>query len=164
MLQDRLLHLLEPAIVALGYELVLLEYHPGLRTATLRLFIDSENGVNVDDCETVSREVAALLDVEDPITKAYQLEVSSPGVDRPLTKPQHFLKVLGEEIKVTLVAPLLKRNNYSGILLAFAEETLSLKVGEETFTFTLSQIERARLVPNYTQLMRNQKSKAEILL
>src|ERR1700679_1677097 len=105
-LRERSTALLEPVVADLGYELVLLEYSPHKSSATLRLFIDAAEGVNLDDCAKVSREVAATLDVEDPIRQSYQLEVSSPGMDRPLVKPEHFQRFRGEQVRIETLAPM----------------------------------------------------------
>jgi len=105
--RETLLKLLEPVIEALGYELVELEFPPHL----LRIYIDREGGVTVDDCEKVSRQVSSVLDVEDPIPGAYTLEVSSPGLDRPLRKEADFVRFTGEQAKLELTLPLATRRN-----------------------------------------------------
>src|ERR1700757_2492125 len=89
-LRERLIALIEPLLAPLGYELVELEYSAGRAHALLRVFIDRESGVTLDDCAQVSREISTLLDVEDPIPSAYTLEVSSPGFDRVLRTQAHF--------------------------------------------------------------------------
>src|SRR5579872_2158079 len=100
-MRETLLKLLEPAIEALGYELVELEFPPHL----LRIYIDREGGVTVDDCEKVSRQVSAVLDVEDPIAGAYTLEVSSQGLDRPLRKEADYTRFAGGRVKLELALP-----------------------------------------------------------
>jgi len=157
-LRDRLVALIEPALLALGYELVLLEYSPGIKTASLRLFIDAESGVDLGDCEKVSREVAALLDVEDPIEKAYQLEVSSPGLDRPLTKPEHYLRFTGEKIRVQTLVPINGRKKFVGPVIGLEQRTLLLKQDAETVRIPLADIEKARLVPDYAKELRKSAS------
>ncbi len=154
-MQDRLTELLEPSIEGLGYELVLLEVIRG-KGVTLRLFIDwlpgtvDENGVakvvGIDDCEIVSRQISALLEVEDPISSEYTLEVSSPGLDRPLRKPAHFAEFMGWEAKVTLDAPMDGRRKYRGTIEAVDDETVRLVVDGTAFDLVLADIERARLV------------------
>ncbi|MGH8445561.1 MAG: ribosome maturation factor RimP [Solimonas sp.] len=150
-MQERLEQLLEPVLESLGYELVLLEYSPHPRNAMLRLYIDAPAGIMVEDCERVSREVAGVLDVEDPIRSAYRLEVSSPGLDRPLVKPAHFLRFAGEQARVQLIAPLNGRRRYVGFIRGFEGETLTLETKEGMAEIPLSEIERARLVPEYDQ-------------
>lgn len=157
MLRERLIKLIEPAIAALGYELVLLEFSPGLKTASLRLFIDfldatqNPRDVGLDDCERVSREIAALLDVEDPITKAYQLEVSSPGLDRELTKPAHYLRFIGENLRVHTLVPIGKTRKFKGAIRGLEGQVLLLAVDAETLRIPLADIERARLIPDYAK-------------
>lgn len=158
MLRDRLLALIEPALDALGYELVLLEYSPGIKTATLRLFIDKDEGVGLSDCETVSREIAALLDVEDPIQKAYQLEVSSPGLDRPLTKPEHYERFKGEKVRVQTMVAINGRKKFIGPILGLEQRTVLLKQDAETVRIPMADIERARLVPDYAKELRKTHS------
>lgn len=161
MLRDRLVALIEPALDSLGYELVLLEYSPGIKTASLRLFIDSldqDKGVDLGDCEKVSREIAALLDVEDPIEKAYQLEVSSPGLDRPLTKLEHYERFRGEKARVQTLVPINGRKKFVGPILALEQRALLLKQDAEIVRIPLADIEKARLVPDYAKELRKHNS------
>lgn len=97
--KQRLIELIEPLVGKKGFELVQLEYVAG-RQGSLQLIIDHENGISVEDCAVISRAVSDLLDLDDPITHAYSLEVSSPGLERPLTKKEHFMRFQGEKIKV----------------------------------------------------------------
>ena len=149
MLRERLNALLEPVVNALGYELILLEFSPHQGSASLRLYIDAPEGILIDDCEKVSREVAAVLDVEDPIRQPYQLEVSSPGFDRPLVKPEHFRRFKGEMAKVQMVAPVGGRRRFQGVLENASEREVLLLTAEGSVSLPLADIERARLVPNY---------------
>ena len=126
-LRERLIVLIEPLLGRLGYELVELEYAAGRSSAVVRLFIDRPEGIRVEDCERVSREVAALLDVEDPIPTAYTLEVSSPGFDRVLRTPAHFARFVGERVFVELRVPRAGRRRYTGTLLAASDRALRLK-------------------------------------
>src|SRR5688500_4419191 len=105
--QQEIEALLAPAVSALGLELLGAEYSAGVNNALLRLYIDHrERLVTIEDCESVSREVSALLDVHDPIDAHYTLEVSSPGIARPLFKPEHFARFVGEPAKVTVDLPI----------------------------------------------------------
>lgn len=150
MLKERLTDLLEPVVADLGYELLLLEFNAHKGSATLRLYIDSPEGVDVDDCAAVSREVAATLDVEDPIKQAYQLEVSSPGLDRPLVKPEHYRGFIGEQVRVELLVPQAgNRRKFRGTLLAADERDITLQQPDGPVTLALADIERARLVPDF---------------
>lgn len=152
-LSERLTELLDPLVETLGYELVLLQFNPHRGSASLQLFIDAPGGVTLEDCARVSREVAARLDVDDPIPQAYRLEVSSPGLDRPLVKPAHFERFAGSVAKVQLVAPLPGgngRRKYQGVITGMRGDEVVLATAEAgTVHLPLSQIERARLVPDY---------------
>jgi ribosome maturation factor RimP len=139
--------LIEPAIERLGYELADLELRLGNKDGLVRIFIDRAEGVGLADCENVSRQVSALLDVEDPIPGHYVLEVSSPGLDRKLTKPAHFQRFLGADIRVKLRFPQDGRRNFRGALRAADEEKIEVEVDGESYSLPLATIESARLVP-----------------
>lgn len=149
MLNQKLSDIVTPVVESLGYELVLLEFAGATRHGTLRLFIDSPGGITVSDCERVSREVAAVLDVEDPIATPYQLEVSSPGLDRPLVTPAHFQRFIGETVKVQLWAARDNRRRYAGVLVAADEQGIELALPEGRVQLPYEDIERARLVPDF---------------
>ena len=148
-LREKLVELLEPVVESLGYELVLLEYSPNTRNALLRLYIDAPGGIGLDDCERVSREVAAVLDVEDPISTMYSLEVSSPGLDRPLAKPAHFERFLNEQARIQLLAPKNGRRRFVGWIRAAGPLSVTLETDQGTVEIEYSEMERARLVPDY---------------
>jgi ribosome maturation factor RimP len=152
-LNQKLNNLLEPLIESLGYELVLIEFSAGSHSAMLRLFIDASGGITLGDCERVSREAAALLDVEDPISTAYQLEVSSPGMDRPLVKPAHFERFVGETIKVQLHVARENRRRFSGVLVAADANGIEVALPEMRLQVSYEDIERARLVPDFDREM-----------
>ncbi len=140
---------LEPAVSGLGYELLCVELQGTGQDAVLRLYIDSEDGIGIKDCEAVSREVSALLDVDDPIEGAYRLEVSSPGFDRPLVKAEHFQAYIGQETKIRMRLPVGGRRNFRGRILGCEDGFLHLDVDNERFELSLSDLERARLVPTF---------------
>jgi ribosome maturation factor RimP len=144
-LRERLLSLLEPLVARLGFELVELEYAPGHRRGVLRLFIDAPQGVGLADCERVSREVSALLDVDDPIAGAYALEVSSPGFDRVLRTPAHFERFVGSRVYVELKEPREGRRRYTGTLLSVGAAGIELVVEREPVTVGFTEIGKARL-------------------
>lgn len=149
---ERLLAMLEPLVEDLGYELVLLEFNPHKGSALVRLFIDAPAGVTLGDCEKVSREVEGVLDVEDPIPQNYRLEVSSPGLDRPLVKPAHYERFTGSVAKLQLVAPKAGgRRKYQGVLRGLKDGQVVLLETPDagTVELRLDEIERARLVPDY---------------
>lgn len=151
-LQNRLVELLEPLVENLGYELVLLEYNAHRGSALLRLFIDAVGGVTLGDCEKVSREVEGLLDVQDPIPQNYRLEVSSPGLDRPLVKSVHFERFAGSVVKVQMAAPHAGRRKFQGVLRGLKEGRAVVETADAgTVELALGEIERARLVPDYEQ-------------
>ena len=144
--------LLEPGVGALGFEFVDAELVGGNHHATLRVYIDNPKGVDVDDCAAVSRQLSALLDVEDPLPGGYALEVSSPGLDRPLVTPAHFRRFAGEMIKVKLARPLAGRRKITGRLTQAADDHVVVEAegvggATEKFTLAYADIERARLVP-----------------
>lgn len=142
--------LLSPAVEALGLELLGLEFRPGNGNALLRLYIDApgrEGGVTVVDCESVSREVSALLDVNDPIESHYTLEVSSPGIDRPLFKPAHFTRFIGESAKIALEFPQDGRRRFQGTILAVGGDIITIEQDGQPVTLSCSSIQKAKLVP-----------------
>ncbi|MEC9365403.1 MAG: ribosome maturation factor RimP [Pseudomonadota bacterium] len=148
-LRERLQQLLEPVVEALGYELVLLEFSPSTKSGLLRLYIDSPGGITIEDCERVSREVAGQLDVEDPISSGYRLEVSSPGLDRPLVKPSHYERFVGEQARVQLLAPRDGRRRFVGWIRAAGADAVQLETQDGLVELPYAEIDRARLVPEY---------------
>ena len=153
-LRGKLIELAEPLLGQLGYELVDLEFSPGRSHAQLRLFIDRPAGIAVEDCERVSREFSALLDVQDPIPSAYTLEVSSPGMDRLLRKPGHFARFVGEQVYVELLAPRDGRRRYTGKLVLADEEQIEMQVDGVAVQITYGDIDRTRLVPQWPDTRR----------
>lgn len=158
-MRNKLLELLEPCVDALGYELLDIEWQTGTSPATLRLYIDWPQGhpntadgetVNVDDCALVSDQVSATLDVEDPITSEYNLEVSSPGIERPLRKPEHFVEFTGERAFVQLHTPNIEgRRRFTGLLQEVIENELDIEVDGQLHTLNLTDIEKAHLKPDF---------------
>ncbi len=146
-MQRELTALIEPVVELLGYELVWLQLAAGDRDQLVRLYIDREDGIGLGDCERVSREVSALMDVEDPISGNYTLEVSSPGLDRPLVKPEHFDAFAGSEIKLRLVDSIEGRKRFRGQLTARDDAEIEMVVDGTSHRFALRDIESARLVP-----------------
>ena len=138
-----------PAIEQLGYELSDLELKLGGRNGIVRVFIDKPEGVDLSDCEIVSRQLSAVLDVEDPLPGHYTLEVSSPGLDRKLTKPEHFQRFLGEAIRVKLLFPVAERRKFRGTLRAADDEKIEIEVDGESHSLEIAMIESARLIPSF---------------
>ena len=147
MAHDELLKLLEPTIERLGYELSDLEVKVGGKHGVLRVFIDKPDGIGLHDCEKVSLAVSALLDVEDPLPGHYDLEVSSPGLDRKLTKLEHFQRFEGETVKVQMRFPLEGRRRFRGTLVSSDDENIVVDVDGVSHTLPVATIDTARLVP-----------------
>lgn len=145
--------IIQPAVEGLGYEFVGLEYVRQDGRNTLRIYIDAAAGITLEDCEAVSHQVSGVLDVENPIGDTYDLEVSSPGMDRPLFKEQDFAKFSGQRVKIRLAVPLAvagqSRRNFTGQLLGIEQGKVRVKVDHEVFELAYEQIERARLVPEF---------------
>nr|WP_033416319.1 ribosome maturation factor RimP [Hahella ganghwensis] len=147
--QDRLIELLRPVVEGLGYLFWGIEYLAQGRRSVLRVFIDKEEGITVEDCEAVSRQVSAVMDVEDPISGEYTLEVSSPGWDRPLFEESHYKAYVGSVIEVRLQTPFNGRRKYKGTLTAVENSEVVMRVDDEEFTFPLEVIDKANIVPQY---------------
>lgn len=148
-LEKKLTDMLNAPVEALGFELVGVEYVRAGKHSILRVFIDSEKGIDVDDCADVSHQVSAVLDVEDPISNEYNLEVSSPGMERPLFKAEHYSKVIGEQVSLKLNLPLNGRRNFKGELKSSSETNIQIDVDGEHFDLLISNISKANVVPNF---------------
>ncbi|RDV24489.1 ribosome maturation factor RimP [Alteromonas aestuariivivens] len=148
-LEDKLTEMLEPAVEAEGFELVGVEFVRAGKHSILRVFIDHENGITVDNCADVSYQVSAILDVEDPISTEYNLEVSSPGMDRPLFKEHHYQSVIGEIVQVKLALPMDNRRNFKGRLLSCENGIISIEVDGQQFQLAVANIEKGNVVPTF---------------
>lgn len=137
--------LIEPVVEAMGCELVGVEFHGGV----LRVYIDRSEGVTLDDCEAVSRHLSGLLDVEDPIPGQYTLEVSSPGLDRPLFGARDFERFAGSRVKLRTRAPVDGRRNFKGMLLGVRGQRVVIEQDGDEVSLPLELVEQARLVPEY---------------
>ncbi|MEO7775353.1 MAG: ribosome maturation factor RimP [Steroidobacteraceae bacterium] len=146
-LRNRLIELTEPLLGRLGYELVEIEFVPGRSHSMVRVFLDKVEGIGVEDCERASRELSALFDVEDPIPTAYTLEVSSPGLDRVLRLPAHFVRFIGERIHAALLVARDGRRNYTGALTAVNGTGFDMNVDGNMVSIEFAQLEKARLSP-----------------
>lgn len=147
---NRLRQLLEPVIAALGCEFWGMDLQMGGKRKVLRMYIDrEETGVDIHDCERVSRQASAVLDVENLIPGEYVLEVSSPGMDRPLYELDQYAKYLGEEISLRLRFPYEGRRNYRGRLKAVEGDEIVLLVTDSEFLFPVEGIEKANLIPQF---------------
>jgi len=145
---DELTALVREGVEPMGYEVLGVEHlNPGAGNALLRAYIDRDGGITLDDCELVSRQLSAVLDVEDPIPGQYQLEVSSPGLDRPLFTPEQIARHTGLRARVRLAHKREGRRRFEGVIVAVDETALKLEVDGEIVTLPLDGIDTARLVP-----------------
>lgn len=141
--------LIEPIVEGLGYECVGIEYSPHPQHGMLRIYIDGENGILLEDCTKVSHQLSGMLDVEDPIPGEYQLEVSSPGEDRPFFKLEQFQKYIGGTVTVNLFKPIDKRRKIIGIIEAVDGEDIILQENGQSYKVPFQAMSKARLVPEY---------------
>ena len=151
-MRERLVGLVEPLLERLGYELVDLEFSGGRGSAMLRVFIDRQTGVGIEDCEAVSREISALLDLNDPIASEYTLEVSSPGIDRPLFTIAQFGRYIGEQAKINLRLPQDGRRRLHGRIVRVEGDSVVIAEEKGEYTVAKDNIEKARLVPDLVAL------------
>jgi ribosome maturation factor RimP len=153
MKEDELHALLAPVISDLGLELVGIEFSPGHGGSLLRVYVDvADRPVTIDDCERASREISALLDVNDPVAGRYTLEVSSPGLDRPLFTPEQFARFVGEAVKINVNLPLDGRRRFHGTIKAIDGDRITIEQDGEPVTIVHANIAKARLAPDYAAL------------
>jgi ribosome maturation factor RimP len=141
--------LIEPSVVALGYQLWGIEMISQGRHSMLRIYIDAEQGIGVEDCASVSRQVSGILDVEDPISGEYTLEVSSPGMDRPLFTLEQYQAFVGHVVQLKLRMPFEGRRRFKGILSGIEDEDIVLVVDQEEYLLPIDHIEKANIVPQF---------------
>ncbi|ANE56011.1 MULTISPECIES: ribosome maturation factor RimP [Methylomonas] len=146
---EHLVDLIEPIVEGLGYECVGIEYNPHPSHGMLRVYIDSEQGILLDDCSKVSHQLSGMLDVEDPIPGEYQLEVSSPGADRPFFKLSQFQRFVGSKVNISLFKPIDKRRKLSGEIKSVDGEAVVIQEGEKLFSVPFQAMSKARLAPDY---------------
>ena len=140
--------IVEPVVDSLGYELVGIEYLMQGKHGLLRVYIDTEDGIDVKDCQRVSHQLSGVLDVEDVIKGQYQLEVSSPGLDRPLFTEEHFERFAGCQAKLKLAVPIEGRRKFKGVLQGVKDGNILIDVGEDAFSLPLSAVDKANLIPD----------------
>jgi ribosome maturation factor RimP len=145
-----LTELLEPAVEALGYELIGIEYHSQGKHSVLRLYIDSPEGINADDCGKVSHQVSGILDVEEPLKGAFTLEVSSPGIDRPLFKLKHYEQFIGCNIKLKLRQAVEKQKKFKGEITHIEGQRVFIFCDDikSEIGFELDEVDNAKLIPD----------------
>jgi len=145
---EKLRELVESTVEAMACEPVGVEYHTAGRHSLLRVYIDKPDGVTIDDCADVSRQLSAVLDVEDPISGQYTLEVSSPGLDRPLYREADFERFTGRDVKIRTMAPIEGRKRFNGRLLGIEDGRVVIEMEGERVSLELDSIHDARLVPD----------------
>jgi len=148
---DALWKTIEPVVVGLGYEVVEIEYVSQDGMNILRIYIDQDSGITADDCGKVSLQLSALFDVEEPVSARYNLEVSSPGLDRPLRKTSDFERFVGSKVKVKMAMPvgMENRRNFTGILVGVEADRAKVEVDGEEHELPIAAIEKARIIPKY---------------
>ncbi len=146
---DSLEALIGGSVESMGFELVGVEFLARSGGGLLRVYIDHPDGIGVDDCARVSRQISGLLDVEDPIAGNYDLEVSSPGLDRPLFSRAHFIRFAGHVVKLETREKIGGRRRFKGLLKGVSGDEVVIEVAGETVALPLEQVEKARLVPEF---------------
>lgn len=152
-MNEELTILLTPTITDLGLELVGIEFSPNVGGSVMRIYIDEpERGITIEDCERASREISALLDVNDVVAGRYTLEVSSPGLERPLFVPEHFTRFVGEQVKISLNVPVDGRRRLQGPIREVQGDRITIDQDGMPITIVHANVGRARLVPDYAAL------------
>ena len=146
---EQLQALLAPVVEALGYQCWGIEFISQGRHSLLRVYIDHANGILVDDCEKVSRQLSGVLDVEDPISGEYTLEVSSPGMDRPLFTVEQYAAHVGAQVKVKLRSPYEGRRNFQGVLCGVEEQDVVVQVDDHEYLLPIDSIDKANIIPRF---------------
>lgn len=146
---EQLQAMLAPVVEALGYQCWGIEFLSQGKHSLLRIYIDHANGILVEDCERVSRQLSGVLDVEDPISGEYTLEVSSPGMDRPLFRLEQFQAHAGEQVKIKLRQPFEGRRNFQGLLRGVEEQDVIVLVDEHEYLLPIDSIDKANIVPRF---------------
>lgn len=155
-LVEKIRAIVQPAVEAVGYELVEVEWKHEQTGWVLRTYIDGPGGISHDDCERVSRTLGPALDVHDAIPHAYSLEVSSPGLNRPLRSPEHFRRHLGQKAKVKLRQGVAGRRNFSGKIVAVddakhVDASVTIEVDGREFVLPLADLDKANLEYQFTE-------------
>ena len=148
---DKLFSIIDPIVIDMGYELLGIEYVASGKYSILRLYIDCEEGIGVNDCETVSRQVSSIMDVEDPISGQYNLEVSSPGIERPLFVIAHYQRFLGYDVRLRTYRPIDGKRNFTGSIGSVGETNNTIELVTELgpVTVDIGLIEKANLIAHF---------------
>ncbi len=141
--------MLSGPVEALGFDLWGIEYIQAGKHSIIRVFIDAENGINIEDCAEASRQISAIMDVEDPITTEYTLEVSSPGVDRPLFTAEQYAAYVGEDAKVQLTMPVNGSRNLKGVITAIDGQMLTMTVDGKELIVALDNIRKGNVIAKF---------------
>ena len=144
---DKLQGLIEPTVTSMGYECVGIEYQGRPKNSLLRVYIDSDDGITADDCALVSRQLGAVFEVEDPIQGHYTMEISSPGLDRPLFTIEQFERFVGSKVQIKVSVPLEGRRKFRGNLKVVDGDEVIVVVDDEEFRLSLANIDQAKVVP-----------------
>lgn len=145
MIQSEIEQLIRPTVESMGYVLWGCEYLAQGKHSLLRVYIDKADGIGVEDCQSISHQVSAILDVDDPIPGHYSLEVSSPGIPRPLFYSDQYKQYIGSEVNIKLYKPILGKRKFVGTIVSADDDTLVLKIGTEQQDFPFSTIVKANL-------------------
>ena len=148
---DKVFSTINPIVIDMGYELLGIEYVASGKHSVLRLYVDCEEGIGVDDCEIVSRQVSAIMDVEDPISGQYNLEVSSPGIERPLFVIAHYQRFLGYAIRLRTYRSIDGKRNFTGSIGSVGETNNTIELVTELgpVTLDIGLIEKANLIAHF---------------
>lgn len=146
---NELTDLIEPVVTGMGFVFWGVEYIRSGKFSTLRVYIDHEDGINVDHCADVSRQVSAVMDVEDPITGNYTLEVSSPGMDRPLFTLEQYAAYVNEWVEIKLRFAFDGRKNFKGVITGIEDGDVVIVADNEEFMLPIESIDRGRIIPNF---------------
>lgn len=146
---EKLRVIVEKVVETMGYELVGIEYLQRDKTGLLRVYIDQQKGINLDDCQAVSHQLSGVLDVEDPIAGNYNLEISSPGLDRPLFKAEDFQRFTGSQVKIKMSRAEGGRKNYKGTIQGLEDDKVILDMQGNEIRLALADIDQSRLIPEY---------------
>jgi ribosome maturation factor RimP len=147
---EHLVNLIEPIVEGLGYECVGIDYNPHPKHGCLRIYIDSEKGILVEDCSKVSHQISGVLDVEDPIPGNYQLEISSPGEDRPFFKISQFEQFIGSKVTVNLFKAIEGRRKITGLIEKVEGDIITLHEADRVFEVPFNAMSKARLAPDFS--------------
>ncbi len=147
--QEQLESLIAPVVAGLGFDLWGIEYMSQGRHTVLRVFIDADKGVFIEDCAAVSRQLGSVFDVEDPIAGEYNLEVSSPGMDRPLFRLEHYQAHVGQQVQLKLRVPFEGRRKFNGLLKGVEGDEVVVQVDNQEYLLPIDSIDKANIVPQF---------------